>query len=77
MRQMEYSILTFHTYSFLGNLRDSGEKDSRLAEILLATFQQLLDGFDRYTRHQLRNAVRLIQRHTHTHIFYSYALSIS
>nr|AZB50383.1 terpene synthase 1 [Origanum majorana] len=34
----------------------SGEKDSGLAETLLATFQQLLDGFDRYTRHQLRNA---------------------
>nr|AZB50382.1 terpene synthase 1 [Nepeta racemosa] len=37
---------------------DSDEKDNGVAETknLVATFQQLLDGFDKYTRHQLKNA---------------------
>nr|AZB50384.1 terpene synthase 1 [Salvia yangii] len=34
----------------------SAMKDHGLAGTLLTTFQQLLDGFDRYTRHQLKNA---------------------
>nr|AEZ55684.1 copalyl diphosphate synthase 2 [Salvia miltiorrhiza] len=34
----------------------SAMKDHALAPTLLTTFQQLLDGFNRYTRHQLKNA---------------------
>ncbi|KAL1532385.1 Gly-Xaa carboxypeptidase [Salvia divinorum] len=34
----------------------SAMKDHGLADTLLTTFKQLLDGFDRYTRHQLKNA---------------------